>query len=79
MVLLQMVAYSQLFRFALSSSACYDAVVNYGYNRCPTALDEFPVLKSWKEMVESNAGIKKYLSSDSYTGLMKFGPDTLGK
>jgi len=50
-----------------------------GSNRVPTALDSFPTLKEWKAKVESNEGIKKYLASDSYANLMKFGPETLGK
>jgi len=63
----------------LADVACYDAVVNFGSNRVPTALDAFPDLKGWKLKVESNEGIKKYLVSDSYAGVMKFGPETLGK
>jgi len=64
----------------LADVACYDAAVNYGCNRVPTALDAFPTLKAWKERVESgNDGIKKYLASEAYNGLMKFGPETLGK
>lgn len=64
----------------LADVACYDAVVNFGSNREPTALDAFPDLKAWKERVESNnEGIKKYLASDAYAGLMNFGPETLGK
>lgn len=63
----------------LADVAVYDAVVNFGSNRVPTALEAFPTLKSWKVMVECNVGIQKYLTSDSYAGLMKFGPETLGK
>ena len=50
-----------------------------GSNRVPTALDNFPSLKVWKGKVESNDGIAKYLASDAYAGLGKFGPSTLGK
>ena len=63
----------------LADIAIYDAVVNMGSNRVPTALDSFSTLKEWKTKVESNEGIKKYLASDSYGNLMKFGPETLGK
>jgi len=64
----------------LADVACYDAAVNYGCNRVPAALDAFPTLKAWKERVESgNEGIKRYLASEAYSGLMKFGPETLGK
>eukprot|EP00579_Thalassiosira_antarctica_P001058 CAMPEP_0201874906 /NCGR_PEP_ID=MMETSP0902-20130614/7024_1 /ASSEMBLY_ACC=CAM_ASM_000551 /TAXON_ID=420261 /ORGANISM="Thalassiosira antarctica, Strain CCMP982" /LENGTH=220 /DNA_ID=CAMNT_0048401851 /DNA_START=52 /DNA_END=714 /DNA_ORIENTATION=+ len=64
----------------LADVACYDAVVNFGSNRVPLALDAFPELKAWRGRVESgNEGIKKYLASDAYSGLMKFGPDSLGK
>ena len=64
---------------SLADIAIYDAVVNMGSNRVPTALDSFSTLKEWKAKVESNEGIKKYLASDSYANLMKFGPETLGK
>jgi glutathione S-transferase len=59
--------------------ACYDATVNFGSSRVPGALDSFPSLKAWAARVEENAGIKKYLASDSFAGLMKFGPETLGR
>lgn len=59
--------------------ACYDAVTNFGSNRAIGALDEFETLKAWAAKVESNEGIKKYLASESFAGLMKFGPETLGK
>ena len=64
---------------SLADIAIYDAVVNFGSNREPTALDSFATLKSWKAKVESNEGIKKYLASDAYANLMKFGPESLGK
>eukprot|EP00553_Chaetoceros_curvisetus_P003605 CAMPEP_0204629124 /NCGR_PEP_ID=MMETSP0717-20131115/17446_1 /ASSEMBLY_ACC=CAM_ASM_000666 /TAXON_ID=230516 /ORGANISM="Chaetoceros curvisetus" /LENGTH=200 /DNA_ID=CAMNT_0051645969 /DNA_START=331 /DNA_END=929 /DNA_ORIENTATION=- len=35
----------------------YDAVVNFGTNREPNALDGFSALKEWKGRVESNQGI----------------------
>ena len=65
----------------MADVALYDAVVNFGSNRVPTALDNFPSLKVWKGKVErSNEGrIAKYLASDAYAGLGKFGPSTLGK
>lgn len=63
----------------LADVALYDAVVNFGSNRVPTALDNFPSLKVWKGKVESNEGIAKYPASDAYAGLGKFGPSTLGK
>lgn len=59
--------------------ACYDAVTNFGSNRVIGALDEFETLKTWVSRVESNEGIKNYLASKSFAGLMKFGPETLGK
>ncbi|KAL3782579.1 hypothetical protein HJC23_005282 [Cyclotella cryptica] len=63
----------------IADIACYDAAVNFGSSRVPGALDQFPGLKSWVAKVESNEGIKKYLASDSFAHLMKFGPETLGK
>ncbi|KAL7547011.1 hypothetical protein ACHAWF_010335 [Thalassiosira exigua] len=63
----------------LADLACYDAVVNFGSNRHPPALDTFPELKAWKERVEAHEGINKYLASDAYADMMKFGPETLGK
>ena len=63
----------------IADVACYDAVVNFGSNCVPTALEAFPVLSAWKERVETNAGIKKYLASEAYEGLGKFGPETVGK
>lgn len=63
----------------LADVACYDAVVNFGSDRLPGVLDAFPELEAWKGRVESNMGIKKYLASEEYAGLMKFGPESLGK
>lgn len=63
----------------LADVACYDAVVNFGSSRVPSALDAFPELKAWKGRIEDNEGIKKYLASDAYACLMKFGPETVGK
>ena len=63
----------------IADIACYDAVVNFGSNRVPGALDEFPVLKDWVARVEQNERIKKYLASDSFAGIGKFGPWTLGR
>lgn len=63
----------------IADIACYDAVTNFGSNRVIGALDEFKTLKAWVEKVESNEGIKKYLASEKFAGLWKFGPDTLGK
>lgn len=64
---------------SLVDVACYDAVVNFGSNRVPTALEAFPELTAWKGRVEANEGIKAYLASEAYAGLGKFGPETLGK
>ena len=63
----------------IADISVYDVCTNFGANRVPGALNEFPALKAWVDKVESNEGIKKYLASDSYAGLMKFGPETLGK
>ncbi|KAL7469073.1 hypothetical protein ACHAXS_009329 [Conticribra weissflogii] len=63
----------------LADVAVYDAVVNFGSIRVPTALDDFADLNAWKERVEKHEGIQKYLKSDAYADLMKFGPETLGK
>ena len=63
----------------IADIACYDAVTNFGSNRVIGALDDFKTLKAWVEKVESNEGIKKYLASEKFAGLWKFGPDTLGK
>jgi glutathione S-transferase len=63
----------------IADIACYDAVVNFGSNRVPDALDKFATLKAWVDKVESDEGIKKYLASESFAGVWKFGPDTLGK
>lgn len=63
----------------IADISCYDAVVNYGSSRVPGVLDGFPVLKAWVEKVEEIEGVKKYLTSESFAGLMKFGPETLGK
>jgi hypothetical protein len=52
--------------------------VNYGSSRVPGVFDEFPVLKAWVEKVEEIEGVKKYWTSESFAGLMKFGPETLG-
>ena len=63
----------------IADIACYDAVVNFGSNRVIGALDKFDTLKAWVDRVESNEGVKKYLASESFAGIMKFGPATLGK
>mmetsp|Transcript_23515 Transcript_23515/g.38776 ORF Transcript_23515/g.38776 Transcript_23515/m.38776 type:complete len:221 (+) Transcript_23515:51-713(+) len=63
----------------IADIACYDAVTNFGSNRVIGALDEFETLKAWVAKVESNEGVKKYLASESFDALYKFGPDTLGK
>ncbi len=63
----------------LADVAVYDAVVNFGSNRSPSSLNNFAELKAWKSRVESNEGISNYLKSEAYAGLMKFGPETLGK
>ena len=63
----------------LADVACYDAVVNFGANREPAALAAFPALTAWRGRVEATPGIQKYLASDAYAGLGKFGPATLGK
>ena len=63
----------------IADVACYDATVNFGSSRVPGVLDGFPVLKAWVTKVEENEGIKQYLASDSFAGLMKFGPETVGR
>eukprot|EP00984_Skeletonema_dohrnii_P020061 scaffold9695_cov74-Skeletonema_dohrnii-CCMP3373.AAC.4 len=63
----------------IADIACYDAIVNFGSNRAIGSLAEFETLKAWVDKVESNEGIKNYLASESFAGLWKFGPDTLGK
>jgi len=64
----------------LADVACYDAVLNYGSNRVPGgALGDFPTLNAWVGRVEENEGIKKYLASEAFAGLGKFGPSSLGK
>mmetsp|Transcript_5609 Transcript_5609/g.8904 ORF Transcript_5609/g.8904 Transcript_5609/m.8904 type:complete len:163 (-) Transcript_5609:42-530(-) len=64
----------------LADVACYDAVMNYGSNRVPGgALGDFPTLKAWVGRVEEYEGIKKYLASEAFEALGKFGPKSLGK
>ena len=63
----------------IADIACYDAITNFGSNRVIGSLDGFETLKAWVDKVESNEGIKNYMASESFAGLWKFGPDTLGK
>ena len=56
----------------LADVACYP-VVHFSLDRFPRSLDSYPELEAWKGRVESNEGIKKYLASDEYAGLMKMG------
>mmetsp|Transcript_23996 Transcript_23996/g.48561 ORF Transcript_23996/g.48561 Transcript_23996/m.48561 type:complete len:220 (-) Transcript_23996:196-855(-) len=66
-------------KLTVADLTVYDAVVNFGANRVPGALDDFKALKAWTERVEHNSVIKVYLASKEYSKLYKFGPETLGK
>lgn len=66
-------------KLTIADIAVYDAVVNFGSDREPTALDEFAALKKFKEDVEANEGISKYLASDQYAAIAKLTPASLGK
>jgi len=66
-------------KLTVADISLYDAVVNFGSDRVPgDALEKFGALKEWTKRVENNAGIAKYLASDEFAGLMKFGPSSLG-
>jgi len=67
-------------KLTVADIAIYDAVMNFSSNRIPggVAFDGFDALKAWTKLVEANSGIAKYLASEQYAKIMKFGPATLG-
>mmetsp|Transcript_11107 Transcript_11107/g.10637 ORF Transcript_11107/g.10637 Transcript_11107/m.10637 type:complete len:227 (-) Transcript_11107:124-804(-) len=66
-------------KMTIADICVYDALVNFGTNRIPgDSLKDFPKLKELIKRVESNPGIKTYLSSEQYAGIYKFDKSTLG-
>ena len=67
-------------KLTIADIAVYDAVTNFASNRIPgeAAFVGFDALKAWAKSVEANPGVSKYMASEQYAKLMKFGPESLG-
>eukprot|EP00547_Thalassionema_nitzschioides_P007442 CAMPEP_0194201952 /NCGR_PEP_ID=MMETSP0156-20130528/2102_1 /TAXON_ID=33649 /ORGANISM="Thalassionema nitzschioides, Strain L26-B" /LENGTH=226 /DNA_ID=CAMNT_0038927295 /DNA_START=41 /DNA_END=721 /DNA_ORIENTATION=- len=70
-------------KLTIADISIYDAVTSFGTGRFPDGgkdlLTQFPKVKEWISRVESNTAIAGYISSERCKGMMKFGPETLGK
>jgi len=71
-------------KLTIADISVYDAVTSFGLGRLPKGgkdvlLAKFPKMKEWISRVESDSAIAGYLSCERCQGIMKFGPETLGK